>query len=70
MMLLLRTSGNTVLLISLLIKLLAAMRRVDSYHALMSSGNNRSHNLAYASGFPGYSAGRGGESAGDAPKVD
>ncbi|KZV54688.1 hypothetical protein F511_43051 [Dorcoceras hygrometricum] len=39
--LLLRTSGNTMLLISLLGYLLAAMIRVDSYHALMSFGNSR-----------------------------
>ncbi|KZV48379.1 hypothetical protein F511_37944 [Dorcoceras hygrometricum] len=44
----LRTIGNTVLLISLLGYLLAAMRRVHSYHALMSFGNNRSSDLMYA----------------------
>ncbi|KZV44865.1 hypothetical protein F511_17281 [Dorcoceras hygrometricum] len=56
--LLLRMSGNTVLLISLLGYLLAAMRRVDSYHALMS--------LEIA-GYHGFIAGRGDDSAGGAP---
>ncbi|KZV37995.1 hypothetical protein F511_30282 [Dorcoceras hygrometricum] len=40
-----RPDSNTVLLISLLISLLAAMTRVDSYHALMSFGNSRLSDL-------------------------
>ncbi|KZV49551.1 hypothetical protein F511_30865 [Dorcoceras hygrometricum] len=43
--LLLRTSGNTVLLISLQGYLLAAMRRLDSYNALMSFENSRLSDL-------------------------
>ncbi|KZV35463.1 hypothetical protein F511_32786 [Dorcoceras hygrometricum] len=59
---------TTVPLISLLIWVLATMSRVGSYHALMSFGTNRLSNLVPYSGFPRFSDGRGGESAGGAPR--
>ncbi|KZV39848.1 hypothetical protein F511_29731 [Dorcoceras hygrometricum] len=42
--------------------------RVGSYHALMRFDNSRLSNLVSASGFPGFSVGRGGESAGGVPR--
>ncbi|KZV33520.1 hypothetical protein F511_08600 [Dorcoceras hygrometricum] len=50
-----------VLLISLLGYLFAALRRVDSYHALMS---------LETAGYQGFSAGRGDDLAGGAMRAE